>query len=100
MEIKENASYMALPEFQTYIALIEMLHSTEHEHYFQYKDLVFKNLALWDNEDKINFISFLLNYMVYEVIIKMFYQLYIYSNNKYNKLYYHIQSKNISLFIY
>ena len=67
VEIKENASYMALPEFQTYIALIEMLHSTQHEDYFQYKDLVFKNLALWDNEDKINFISFLLNYSTAQI---------------------------------
>ena len=25
VEIKENASYMALPEFQTYIALIEII---------------------------------------------------------------------------
>jgi hypothetical protein len=60
--IKGNIQYDLYIEFQTYISLIEMLHNQTIESYYAYKNLIFESFQKWDNEDKIHFISYLLNF--------------------------------------
>lgn len=66
-EIKDNVGYKDLPEFEVNIALIEMLHHNEHALYYTYKEKVFDYFHLWDEEDKITLISYLLNYTTAQI---------------------------------
>ncbi len=66
-EIYSNISYSDKPEFQVYIALIEMLNKTDQSLYYAYKKKVFDFFDIWDEEDKITLISYLLNYTTAQI---------------------------------
>lgn len=82
--IKNNLKYQNIIEFQVYISLIEMLLNSQSEYYYAYKNLVFQSLNSASDEDKIDLISYLLNYTSNQInlgkieFIDEQYQLYIF----------------------
>ncbi len=66
-DLKQKTNYKNVPEFDVYFLIIELLTNPTHEGYYNLKDYLFKNSALWDMSDHIIWINYLLNYSTAQI---------------------------------
>jgi hypothetical protein len=61
-EIKEKKWEVNHLEFSVYLALIDLLIHQNKEFYLRFKTVVFENFDIWEDEEKVNFMAYLLNF--------------------------------------
>lgn len=66
-EIKEKNWNQEIPEFDVYIALIELLINNTVENYYLYKEKFFRLFDTYEDEDKVTLISYLLNFSTAQI---------------------------------
>lgn len=63
IEIKAKKWELIHPEFLVYLSLIDLLiQKTTTKCYYQYKKVLFDNFDIWIDDEKVNFVVYLLNY--------------------------------------
>ena len=66
-EIKLRVDQNENPEFKVYFYLIDLLIDQKDESYVKYKEFLFKTIDEWDDKEKVNLITYLLNYVAQQV---------------------------------
>lgn len=66
-EIRTKYKDQALPEFEVYFSLIDLLISQEEPAYHHYKETLFSNFDIWGQEEKPNFLYYLLNFTTNQI---------------------------------
>lgn len=66
-EIKIRTSKKKIPEFEVYLALVDMLINKNEKEYFIYKEILFTNLDSWSNIDTNALITYLLNHTTKQI---------------------------------
>lgn len=68
VEIKSKNWELKHPEFLVYLSLIDLLiHKNETKFYYIYKKVLFDNFDIWIDDEKVNFIVYLLNYTTQQI---------------------------------
>lgn len=66
-EIKEKNWQETHPEFKVYISVIGLLIDKDRESYDQYKSVLFDHFEIWEDEEKVNFLMYLLNFTTHQI---------------------------------
>lgn len=66
-EIKAKHWEKENPEFQVYLSVIDLLINKDVESYYNYKRILFANFELWEDEEKVNFLLYLLNFSTNQI---------------------------------
>jgi len=83
-EIKTKNWDRELPEFDVYLSLIDLLIEKDLKSYKKYKEKLFNNFDIWEDDEKVNLLVYLLNYSTFQInrgntsFIDELYNLFIY----------------------